>query len=126
MTGKIKVFLVEDDDICAFLVENRLCRIPNLDLSVFPLGQDCIDQLDQGPDVIFLDYSLPATDGLEVLKQIKEVQPQSRVVMLSGLDWDQVMEQCREAGAEDFILKDAAMVQKVIDKLITMFPVLNG
>lgn len=122
MAGTLKVFLVEDDDIFAFLVETRLAKVPGVELSVFPLGQDCLDELGQRPDVIFLDYSLPVIDGLEVLRQIKEAYPEARVVMLSGLEWQQVVDQCIQAGAEDFIQKDATVAQKVYDKLKDMFP----
>ena len=41
MAETLKVFLVEDDDIFAFLVETRLSKVPGLMLSVFPMGQEC-------------------------------------------------------------------------------------
>lgn len=122
MAGTLKVFLVEDDDIFAFLVETRLAKVPGIELSVFPMGQDCLDELHQRPDVIFLDYSLPVIDGLEVLRQIKEQYAEARVVMLSGLEWQQVVDQCLQAGAEDFIQKDSMVAQKVYDQLKAMFP----
>lgn len=122
MAGTLKVFLVEDDEIFAFLVETRLSKVPGLSLSVFPMGQECLDELYERPDVIFLDYSLPVMDGLEVLRQIKASYPEARVVMLSGLEWQQVVDQCIQAGAEDFIQKDATVAQKVYDKLKAMFP----
>lgn len=122
MAETIKVFLVEDDEIFAFLVQNKLGQVPNVELSVFGMGQDCLDALDQQPDVIFLDYSLPFMDGLEVLKKIKEAQPQMRVVMLSGMEWQTVVDECMQAGAEDFIQKDAQVANKVYGKLSQMFP----
>jgi CheY-like chemotaxis protein len=122
MAGTLKVFLVEDDDIFAFLVETRLAKVPGIELSVFPMGQDCLDELHQRPDVIFLDYSLPVIDGLEVLRQIKAQYAEARVVMLSGLEWQQVVDQCLQAGAEDFIQKDSMVAQKVYDQLKAMFP----
>jgi two-component system, NtrC family, response regulator AtoC len=126
MAGTLKVFLVEDDDIFAFLVETRLSKIPGVSLSVFPMGQECLDVLHERPDVIFLDYSLPVIDGLEVLRLIKESYPEARVVMLSGLEWQQVVDQCIQAGAEDFIQKDHTVAQKVFDKLKDMFPHLDA
>lgn len=122
MAGTLKVFLVEDDDIFAFLVETRLAKVPGIELSVFPMGQDCLDELHQRPDVIFLDYSLPVIDGLEVLRQIKVQYAEARVVMLSGLEWQQVVDQCLQAGAESFIQKDSMVAQKVYDQLKAMFP----
>lgn len=121
MEDKKKVFIVEDDEIFTFLVENRLQKMGGVEAHSFGLGQDMLDRLGENPDVIFLDYSLPVMDGLEVLRRIKAASPDTRVVMLSGLEWDQVVNECLDAGAEDFIQKDAKVAQKVQDKLIEMF-----
>ena len=122
MSGIIKVFLVEDDEIFAFLVENKLSKVEGVDLSTFQLGQEAIDELGAKPDVVFLDYSLPVMNGLDVLKAIKESSPETQVVMLSGLEWQQVVDECMEAGAEDFIQKDSEVAQKVHTKLLELFP----
>lgn len=122
MATTTKVFLVEDDEIFAFLVQNKLSKVPGIELHVFGMGQPCLDALDMNPDVIFLDYSLPFMDGLEVLKKIKETRPELRVVMLSGMEWKTVVDECKEAGAEDFIQKDAQVANKVLEKIKEMFP----
>jgi two-component system, NtrC family, response regulator AtoC len=125
MSGSKRVFLVEDDEIFAFLVENRLSKIEGVDLSTFQMGQDCLDELHALPDVVFLDYSLPVMNGLDVLRMIKDQSPSTRVVMLSGLEWQQVVDECMAAGAEDFIQKDSSVATKVHDKLREMFPELE-
>jgi DNA-binding NarL/FixJ family response regulator len=125
ISGSIRVFLVEDDEIFAFLVENKLSKVLGIDLSTFQIGQDCIEELGSKPDVVFLDYSLPAMNGLDVLRLIKDRSPETRVVMLSGLEWQQVVDECLEAGAEDFIQKDSAVASKVHGKLLSMFPQLG-
>lgn len=122
MATTTKVFLVEDDEIFAFLVQNKLSKVPGIELHVFGMGQPCLEALDMNPDVIFLDYSLPFMDGLEVLKKIKEERPELRVVMLSGMEWKTVVDECKEAGAEDFIQKDAQVASKVHEKIKEMFP----
>lgn len=126
MEDNKKVFLVEDDEIFAFLVQNRIQKMSGINLETFALGQDALDALDKNPDVVFLDYSLPVMDGLEVLKKIKERNPATRVIMLSGLEWQQVVDECLEAGAEDFIQKDSQVAQKVHDKLVELFGVISS
>lgn len=124
MSGTIKVFLVEDDEIFTFLVENKLSKVEGVDLLTFQLGQDAIDKIGEQPDIVFLDYSLPGINGLEVLKIMKQHNPNVRIVMLSGLEWQQVVDECIQAGAEDFIQKDSSVAQKVYSKLVELFPVL--
>ena len=121
MEDKKKVFIVEDDEIFTFLVENRLGKMAGIEAHTFTMGQDMLDRLGENPDVVFLDYSLPVMDGLAVLKAIKAASPDTRVVMLSGLEWDQVVNECLNAGAEAFIQKDSKVAQKVHDKLVEMF-----
>ena len=125
MSGSIKVFLVEDDEIIAFLEENKLGKVAGVELTTFQLGQDSIDELGAKPDVVFLDYSLPAMNGLDVLKLIKAESPETTVVMLSGLEWQQVVDECMQAGAEDFIQKDSGVANKMDGKLLAMFPELG-
>lgn len=121
MEDKKKVFLVEDDEIFAFLVQNRIQKMSGISLETFTMGQEALDALGENPDAVFLDYSLPVMDGLEVLKTIKAKKPEVRVFMLSGLEWQEVVDECLAAGAEDFIQKDSQVAQKVFDKLVELF-----
>lgn len=121
MPEKIKVFLVEDDEIFSFLVANKINSLEQVELHTFEAGQPAIDRIGEKPDVVFLDYSLPVLDGLEVLQAIKEADPGIRVVMLSGMEWQQVVDQCLNAGAEAFIQKDSTVAKQVADQLSKMF-----
>jgi two-component system response regulator AtoC len=121
MENTKKVFLVEDDEIFTFLVQNRLEQMAGIELHTFQVGQDALQRLSEKPDVVFLDYSLPVMDGLDVLKNIKDDNDSIRVVMLSGMEHQKIVEECLEAGAEAFIQKDSKVAQKVHDKLVEMF-----
>jgi DNA-binding NarL/FixJ family response regulator len=57
------------------------------------------------PDVILLDISMPAMDGLEALPEIRRVAPQARVVVLSGFDNPLIVERALELGAVRYVEK---------------------
>lgn len=57
------------------------------------------------PDLILLDIQLPGTDGIEVLRQVKEVHPNLPVIMVSASSQKGTHEKLDEYGADSFILK---------------------
>jgi len=59
----------------------------------------------ESPDVILTDIKMPGMDGLEVLKKIKEINPESEVIIITGHgDIDSAIE-ALQYGASDFINK---------------------
>jgi DNA-binding response OmpR family regulator len=60
--------------------------------------------LEQQPDVVLMDVFLSDADGMELLKSLRQAQlaRPTKVIMTSGME---LSEQCRQAGADDFLLK---------------------
>jgi PAS domain S-box-containing protein len=57
------------------------------------------------PDCVLLDYSLPALNGLQVLRRIHEVDAFLPVIMLTGLGNEAVAVQAMKGGAHNYIVK---------------------
>jgi NarL family two-component system response regulator LiaR len=57
------------------------------------------------PEVVLLDVSMPGMDGIECLGELRRRFPEVKVVMLSGSDDQQVVDQCLDAGALCFVGK---------------------
>ena len=57
------------------------------------------------PALMFLDLFMPRRSGLEVLGAIKEVSPLTRVLVISSMDAEPVVEQALAAGAVGFVGK---------------------
>lgn len=60
--------------------------------------------------VVLLDLEMKTKDGLgidgdEVARQLKSIQPEVRIVMVSGVEDEQIVKKCLDAGAEKFIRK---------------------
>jgi DNA-binding response OmpR family regulator len=57
------------------------------------------------PDLVLLDYRMPGAAGLSVLLDLLAVDPQARVVMLSGTGDPDLQREAMDRGAVDWILK---------------------
>ncbi len=75
------------------------------------------------PDLVTLDIIMPEVEGVDTLsglKTIVESTPQTRVVMVSSMGQEDVMKECLDAGAREFITKPfqpsqiAEAVQRVL------------
>ena len=66
-----KIFVVEDDDWYNRLLVHNLSLNPDYEVISFFSGHDCLANLHQNPDLITLDYRLPDSNGIEILKSIK-------------------------------------------------------
>lgn len=82
--NKLKFFIVDDDVFCANLYTQHLKNNNYEDITYFSNGIDCLNNLTQQPDIIFLDHNMDDLTGFEVLKKIKRYDPNIYVIMVSG------------------------------------------
>ena len=104
------IFIVDDDAIQLEMLKDYLSKSNKYKVVPFSSGEDCLQNLSQNPDIIFLDYNLnsvnkKAKDGLSVLKEIKKTNPNTEVVMFSGQEKIEVAVNTMTFGAFDYIVK---------------------
>jgi len=59
------------------------------------------------PDVVLLDFSMPGPGGVEVTRRLHETLPDSRVLILTVHEDDNLLREALQAGASGYIIKRA-------------------
>ena len=75
------------------------------------------------PDHIFVDMNMPKMNGLECLKEIKQIEKlkDTRVIMYSTSDDQKMINLCRQWGADEFIVKPPSLesLKVILSNLIS-------
>ena len=119
----MKILLVDDDrwirDSMTLLFETEGCEL--LALETAEEGLQAVKQ--QKIDIAIVDYRLPGMDGLEFLKYITALKPDTlRILITAHIDKKVVIE-ADQLGVEDFIAKPftsesiEASLSRLVDKL---------
>jgi len=58
------------------------------------------------PDVTLLDLRMPVMEGVEAVRQIRGIDPQAKVIVLTTYDADEDIARALQAGAKAYVLKD--------------------
>ncbi len=66
------------------------------------------------PDLVLMDYTMPRKNGLDALVEIRQFDPQSRIIMLTALDQKEIAIQAIQYGAKDFLVKPIAPARLIL------------
>ncbi len=122
MAGKNRILVVDDEDALRTVLSSEL-EGEGYQVASAGDGEEAIKILGgQVFDLILLDIKMPKVDGFEVLKFVKQNQPKTKVIMLTGFaDLKNAIES-KKLGAEDFVSKPYDLV----DLLTTVERVLGS
>ena len=105
----IRVLLIEDNELDALFVDRLLTSCPDDTFSVEHVTRlaDAIEKLStEVYDVALLDLTLTDAVGLESFEKLRALDARLPVVVLTGLDDEQLALTAIESGAQDFIAKE--------------------
>ncbi|HCN37682.1 MAG TPA: hybrid sensor histidine kinase/response regulator [Bacteroidetes bacterium] len=114
-----KILLIEDDEIDTMAFQ-RLLKKSSIDYEFFSAG-DAKSSLEllqnEKVDFIFLDYQLPGSDGLSLLKEIKTLYPELIITVLTSQGDEKLAVEMMKAGAYDYYVKSELSVD-LVEKII--------
>lgn len=105
MSSKIKILLIDDEPIVAERVKSSL-ENSGFYVDSFISSKDAVDKLKIDKyDILITDLKMDNPDGMEVLKIARDIQPDIKMVVITGFATKQTAEIARQRGAVEFISK---------------------
>lgn len=124
----ITIFIVEDNEIYLKALEGHLKEKlkSNVTIHTYLNGEDCLSNMNLKPQIIILDYFLDsaseiASNGLEILKKVKKIDPKVAVVMLSGQDNSQVASDTMQYGAYYYVSKNESAFLRIQNAIFNIY-----
>lgn len=109
-TRKIKVLVVDNEREFASTLAERM-RLRHIVAESVYSGEDAMEAVSSFmPDVMILDVQMPDMSGLDVLSQVKAIDPTIEVILLTGHGSFEAGITGMELGAFDYIVKPIDLI----------------
>ncbi|WP_127582885.1 response regulator transcription factor [Paenibacillus koleovorans] len=110
MSKMMKVLVVDDHPLFAQATKQLLERIDRIEVvGVAGSGQLCIEAIQTTrPDIVFLDYQLPDQFGTEIAAKIKQEFPHIHIVIFTGKDINDLMNNFLELQVSGILSKESS------------------
>ena len=105
----IKIILAEDHALMRAGTLHILEKQPDFQvIGEAEDGQQAVDLIKKlRPDIAILDIRMPKLNGIEVVRQVKSLSPNTKTLILTAYDDDEYILALMEAGASGYLLKTA-------------------
>ncbi|MFT7155401.1 MAG: two-component system response regulator AtoC [Parvicella sp.] len=102
----MNILIAEDDKWYSELLNYHISLDPDNIVQQVSTAGDLLKAVSKKTDIVTLDYSLPDSNGNDVLRQIKNISPNTEVIIVSGQEDVKTAISLLKEGAYDYIVKD--------------------
>ena len=121
MDKQCKVLIADDSAFARRVISSCFVGTEFQIVASADSGKNAVEQYKAcSPELVLLDVIMPDLSGAEVLKQIMEINPNAKVVMVSSLGTESMVTECLALGAKAFVQKpmDKQMLMGVLAKVL--------
>jgi DNA-binding response OmpR family regulator len=116
-----RILVVEDDLLVAHGVRMALA-VDGHTVEIAPDGEQGLARFKQGKhDLVIADFILPKVDGLELAQAIKEMSPQSPIILITA-HADEIKSSMGKVSNIDLLLHKPFSVSELQAALLKLFP----
>ena len=117
-----KILIADDSLFMRMTLKNNLPE--GYEVIEADSGAKALEQFEsQKPDMVLLDIVMPEgeQEGVKVLRKIMQSDPQACVVMITAVGQEAIIDECKKAGARDYIVKpfDEKQVVETVQRCLS-------
>jgi len=115
------ILIVDDDKSIRYSLKRMLEG--NFSILTAQNGEEALNQVKKNlPDLVIMDIKMPGRNGMDVLKEIKTIDPKSLVIMMTAYGTTETAIEAMKYGAFDYILKPFPIPQMkgLVEKAISL------
>ncbi len=116
-----KVLIVDDAAFIRMLLKDIVTKAGFEVVGEASNGKEAVEKYKElKPDVVTMDITMPEMNGIEAVKEIKKIDPNANIIMVSAMGQQAMVIEAIQAGAKDFIVKpfQPARVIEALKKVV--------
>ncbi|NLJ57622.1 MAG: response regulator [Tissierellia bacterium] len=116
-----KILIVDDAAFMRMMIKDTLKKNGYENFLEAADGEQAVQVYKaEKPDLVLLDITMPNKNGIDALKEIKEMDPDAKIVMCSAMGQESMVVEAIRHGAKDFIVKPfkAERILKTVQSII--------
>jgi DNA-binding NarL/FixJ family response regulator len=123
----LNLFIVDDNKLTSDELKKYLEKRfgEGIKVLVFDNGKSCLENIDDTSHIVIVNNIVKGEEGIEILKSIKEINPKTKVIMLSDHESIGLAIASYRAGAQALVVKDPLLEKKRVNLIsrIVSFPI---
>lgn len=116
-----RILIVDDAKFMRMTLTNILIKANHDVVGEAENGSEAVKLYEElKPDLVTMDVTMPEMSGLEAVRQIKQGDPEAKIIMCSAMGQQKMVVEAIETGAKDFVVKpfDEGRVLDAINRVL--------
>ena len=101
-----KILIVDDAKLMRDIIQHVLTEIGQFEIIIAHNGKDAVQLYKKhNPDLVTMDITMEEKNGVDAAKEILEFDPEAKIIMVTSLGQEKLLQECVKAGVSDYIVK---------------------
>ena len=125
MENKKKILILDDEQDILNILERYFVRKNKVSVTTVSNPLEALKMIENGSyEVLLTDIMMTEMDGIEVLKRVKQLRPEMKVIMMTAYSTIDKILECDKLGATDYVTKPFISLKDVESKILDLLEII--